>query len=66
MVLYIMYMYMTIIYKKTMLVRILLTIMAVISVITDCYNDTIEIDDGRIHITLDAFKVLAIIGFWSI
>ncbi len=47
-------------------VRIILTILAAVDILTDCYNSTIECDDGRIHIEIDIVTVILGVAVWFI
>ena len=49
-----------------LLTRITLTILAVIDILIDCYNTTVEWDDGRIHIEINIFTVIFAVAVWFI
>lgn len=46
--------------------RIVLTILAIIDILIDCYNTTVERNDGRIHIEIHIFIVIFAIAIWFI
>ena len=46
--------------------RIILTVAAVIDILIDCYNTTVEWDDGRIHIEINIFTVIFAVVVWFI
>lgn len=51
---------------ESLTLRILLTIAGITSIIIESYNDTVEIDDGRIHFSIDIYLVCIIVGLWFI
>jgi hypothetical protein len=46
--------------------RIVLTILAIIDILIDCYNTTVEWNDGRIHIEINIFTVIFTVAVWFI
>jgi hypothetical protein len=40
--------------------------LAIIDILTDCYNSTVECDDGRIHIEIDLITVILVVAIWFI
>ena len=45
-------------------VRIILTILAVVDMLVNCYNSTVKRDDGRIHIEIDLLTVIFVVAIW--
>ena len=46
--------------------RIGLTIAAIISILVDCHNDTVDHSDGKLYFTFDIFKVGMLVFIWLI
>jgi hypothetical protein len=51
---------------ESLILRILLTIAGIISIIAESYNETIDIDDSRIHISADIYLICIMTGLWFI
>jgi hypothetical protein len=49
-----------------LITRIILTIIGLIGIAIDCHNETVEMNDQYIHITIDIVKVIFIIAIWFI
>lgn len=46
--------------------RIITTLMMILGIVIDSYNETVDIDDNKVHVVLDPFKIAAALTFWAI
>jgi hypothetical protein len=46
--------------------RIITTLMMILGVVIDSYNETVDINDSNIHVVLDPFKIVAVLTCWVI
>ena len=51
---------------ESLTLRISLIIVGIISIIVESYNETVDIDDGRIHFSIDIYLICIMIGLWFI
>lgn len=51
---------------ESLKLRIILTIAGLISILIDCYQETVINNDGRICIVTDIYKIIVMIAIWLI
>ena len=51
---------------ESLILRIILTAAGFISILIDCYKETVINNDGRIYIITDIYKIIMMITIWFI